>query len=179
MIPAIMVAASEHRTMALNLGALDFLAKPSSAEQLKQVLNAIETNDRTVPANIIVLDDETEVGYMLNTLLASAEFQFTMKFDPTDALEAVIASPPDVLVIDLMMPTMNGFEFLSRVRAYAHLQDLPVIVFSSQVLSAEESRFLSLHAQAVVPKGSLANLRALLTELRRVCKRSPSAAPEG
>lgn len=177
-IPVLMIASAEHQKMALDMGVKEFLVKPPKVEVLREALTAIHQPVEMETKRVIVVDDEGEIGYMLNMLLGSSEFEITMIYNPLAALEAVTASPPDVLVLDLLMPTMDGFEFIKRVREEAHLQTLPIIVFSSHVLSSAETRFISTNAQAVVAKGGLTNIRSLLAEMRRVTN-NPSQIPEG
>jgi DNA-binding response OmpR family regulator len=175
-IPVIMIAAVEHRQMGLDLGAASFLPKPSSAEEIRKALSELEAKYTLAPAKVMVVDDEPEVGYMLDMLLSSADFQFSLMYNPFTALEALAASPPDIVVVDLTMPVMDGFEFVRRVRDHAHLQDLPIIVFTATMVVGDDAKFLRAHVQAIVQKGGLSNMRALAAELHRLRKGSLTAS---
>jgi CheY-like chemotaxis protein len=71
----------------------------------------------------------------------------------SEGLERIAAHMPDLVLLDLMMPVMHGFEFMQRLRADAATRELPVVVLTAKDLSASEREFLQLHTDHVLQKG--------------------------
>ena len=93
------------------------------------------------------------------------------------ALDAMAVRAPDLLILDLMMPGLSGFDVIAAVRSRASTADLPVIVLSAKELSAAERRELASSARAVFAKASTGRVQ-LLAEVRRLL-RGRGALPSG
>jgi CheY-like chemotaxis protein len=91
--------------------------------------------------------------------------------DGQAGLERVAEHCPDLILLDLMMPVMHGFEFMERLRGNPAWRDVPVVVVTAKELSAEEREYLTAHAQRVVQKSG-DDATALLPLVRRAVARS-------
>jgi CheY-like chemotaxis protein len=84
------------------------------------------------PGKVLVIDDEPAVRRVLSGFLVQAGYTVTAAADGREALEMVVAGGvPDLIVLDLMMPTMNGFEVLSALRINKDWADIPVIILTA------------------------------------------------
>ena len=83
------------------------------------------------------------------------------------ALEAIAQRRPDVILLDLLMPRMDGFEVIASLQQDAERRDIPVIVLTAKTLTRQERRALKEHALAVIQKGAL-DRDALMAELKQV-----------
>jgi CheY-like chemotaxis protein len=106
-------------------------------------------------------------------LLAREGWKVRSANNGAEGLERVAESTPDLILLDLMMPVMDGFEFLAELRSHAKWRKLPVIVVSAKKLTPEERRFLEDATQRVVTKGTDAG-QSLLSALGKVIEARPS-----
>ena len=121
-------------------------------------------------ARVLVVDDDEQIRDAVGELLADEGFTFETAVDGEDALEQLITAttPPDVILLDLMMPRRNGYELLDVLRASVTLVDVPVIVLSAHISSP--------------PLGAVAWLRKpfkseeLIATIERVTSSGPAAA---
>lgn len=82
-------------------------------------------------ARVLVVDDEEDLRFVLSRWFGRAGYDVSEAGDGVAALEAVRQSPPDLLVIDLMMPVMDGFELIRRLRGDPTTAGIPIVVVSS------------------------------------------------
>jgi CheY-like chemotaxis protein len=152
-IPLIVTSSIDEARKAKNLGADDYLAKPVDGERLIDILDRV--TGRHSLTKVLLVDDEEVTHYLVRQLLPRAQYRLWIASDGTDALAQLVEQRPDVVLLDLRMPRMNGFEFLAHLRRNASLQAVPVIVVTSTVLSAEERASLE-GASLILPKSALA-----------------------
>ncbi len=152
-IPLIVTSSIDEARKAKNLGADDYLAKPVDGERLIDILDRV--TGRHSLTKVLLVDDEEVTHYLVRQLLPRAQYRLWIASDGTDALAQLVEQRPDVVLLDLRMPRMNGFEFLAHLRRNASLQAVPVIVVTSTVLSAEQRALLD-GASLILPKSALA-----------------------
>jgi signal transduction histidine kinase/DNA-binding response OmpR family regulator len=160
-IPVIVCTAYGERQNAAVLGASDFLAKPFTAEQLR------ETIGRLLPAggrSVLVVDDEEPVRRLVVETLGGYGLELREAADGEQALERVAAAVPDAIVLDLIMPKLDGFAVLERLQEAAETRTIPVVVLTARSLSAGERVWLRTRALAVLEKSeySAHELRTLV-----------------
>jgi len=88
--------------------------------------------DRLQPACILVVDDDPDMLEMVRAVLARDGYQLLMADDGDQALEIVERHRPDLIILDVMMPRMNGYQVLQQLRATAEFQDIPVLMFTAR-----------------------------------------------
>jgi PAS domain S-box-containing protein len=116
-------------------------------------------------ARVLVVDDDQAVLKLMNTTLRSLGYLPVCTSDGVKGLAAVAESRPDAIVLDLLMPNMGGLEFLERLRAQPSNRSIPVIVWTSQDLTAQEKSQLSTLTQGIVLKRH-GDIALLLEELK-------------
>jgi CheY-like chemotaxis protein len=104
-------------------------------------------------AKILIVDDEPDAATSMARLLEQAGHRVTPVPNGRDALIQVMTAVPDVVLLDLMMPEMDGPSFLEVVRSYLRLQSLPVVVFTGLADSPMIERIRHLHVNAILVKG--------------------------
>jgi CheY-like chemotaxis protein len=112
-----------------------------------------------------VVDDDQAVLKLMSTTLRSLGYVPICTSDGVEALASIDESKPDAIVLDLLMPNMGGLEFLERLRAQPSNRRIPVIVWTSQDLSATERSQLSRLTQGIVLKAH-GDIALLLEELK-------------
>ena len=130
---------------------------------------------------ILVVDDEADMRAMLDAVLRRAGFEVEQAPDGQDALRAVLARPPDLVVTDILMPRVDGWELCRRLRADRRTARIPIIFLSLRNGAADRTYGLELGADDFLAKPF--DTRELTARVQAVLKRSLAArapeAPEG
>jgi signal transduction histidine kinase/CheY-like chemotaxis protein len=138
-IPVVVCTAANGHERAAAFGAVDFVAKPFSPEHLRAVVH------RVLPAargTVLVVDDEADVRRLVIDALSDSGLEFVEAGDGEEALDAIATRPPDAIILDLMMPRLDGFGVLERLQANPRTRRIPVVVLTARRLSPEERRLL-------------------------------------
>ncbi|HZO89686.1 MAG TPA: response regulator [Chthonomonadaceae bacterium] len=93
-----------------------------------------------MPKKILAVDDERHIVRLVQVNLERAGYQVVTAFDGKEALEKVAAEHPDLVVLDVMMPYMDGFEVLQHLRKDPNTRDLPVIMLTAKAQDADVFR---------------------------------------
>jgi signal transduction histidine kinase/CheY-like chemotaxis protein len=162
-IPVAMVTVVDDERMAFSLGASDYLTKPVDRSRLLQLASALVSSKQ---GHALVVEDDTAARQVVARALTSAGWEVTEAANGQEGLERVADHCPDLILLDLMMPVMHGFEFMERLREDQATCAVPVIVLTAKELSTSEREFLTSHAQRIVQKGG-GGAEALLPLVRR------------
>jgi signal transduction histidine kinase/CheY-like chemotaxis protein len=158
-IPVIMVTVLNERGMAIPLGAADFVTKPVDRQRLTAILR--EHCAGPGGASILVVEDDLPTREALCRSLVSMGYVAHEAVNGRSGLDWLASHlAPSLILLDLMMPEMDGFEFLREMRKRPSFADVPVIVVTAKELTVEDVRILSGQAEQIIAKGE-----AYLTEL--------------
>lgn len=116
---------------------------------------------------LLVVDDDPDVIDLARQWLTAPDYVVEAVADGMAAVEAVGRQPPDVILLDLLMPRLDGFEVIERLRQDPATRDLPIIVLTAKTLEAAENAWLHTRVAQVIQKQGFAS-ETLLIELRRV-----------
>lgn len=150
-IPVVVVSIVAGEGRGRLLGAVDLVTKPFEREDLLRVLwrNLV----RKRGGRVLVVDDEEDVRQMLSEQLTEAGLEVVTAEDGQEGLEAIHREAPDAVLLDLVMPVMDGMTFLEKLRANPLHTGLPVIVLTAKDLTRQELKTLNDMASGVIPKG--------------------------
>lgn len=129
-------------------------------------------------ANVLVVEDHADLREMLTVLLESEGYTVQAARNGAEALEALAELRPDVILLDLMMPVMDGFEFLEEVEQRQGLEDVPIVVLTAKQLTAEEIDLLTGRTERVIAKEATSNVE-LGAAIRKCLRRRGTAATPG
>ncbi|HUX33796.1 MAG TPA: response regulator, partial [Gemmatimonadaceae bacterium] len=168
-IPVIVVSITESHELGLSLGAADWLMKPARREDfLAAVRRAATRADGDARAGtVLVIDDEPAAIEFLSDVLAHQGFHVVSALGGREGMARAVDAHPDVIVLDLMMPEVSGFDVVRGLRGAAATRDVPIIVFTVKDLTAHERAQLG-DVQAIVQKGR--GREALLHALRTLSR---------
>jgi CheY-like chemotaxis protein len=173
-IPVIMLTIVDDRNLGYALGASDYLTKPIDRERLVTVLKQ-HRRDRPV----LVVDDDAEVRQLLRRMLESEGYAVVEAENGQVALARLHDGSPSLILLDLMMPEMDGFEFVTELRRHEGWRAIPVVVITARDLSREDRERLNGHVEKVLQKGTYDRdqLLAEVSELvaASVARRRPPA----
>jgi two-component system cell cycle response regulator DivK len=113
---------------------------------------------------ILVVEDQEDNRQILRDLLASASYDMVEAENGQEALTAVAAHKPDLILMDIQLPIMDGYEATRRIKAMPEFKSIPIIVVTSYALSGDESKARDAGCDAYVTKPY--SPRALLAKIR-------------
>jgi len=161
-IPVVMLTMLDDRSLGYALGATDYLMKPIDRERL---VTALAPYRRELP--VLIVDDDPDVRALLRRMLEREGYTVDEADNGRVALERVRERAPGAILLDLMMPEMDGFEFLEELRRDEAGRGIPVIVVTARELSAEDHRRLNGSVERILQKGAYGHDH-LLAEVRRL-----------
>ncbi len=175
-VPVIIISALDHPDSGLRQDTVEYLAKPLDREALLAALQRITSaagrsasrhREAGAPCRVLIVDDDPFVDELLKAMLPQPEYDVTHVLNGSDALEAIRHTPPDLIILDLLIPGLHGMELLELLRADPATRDLPVIVLTAKTLNAEERARLNGTAQTLITKSDFTR-RQLVDALRRL-----------
>jgi signal transduction histidine kinase/CheY-like chemotaxis protein len=149
-IPVVMVFLRHDEGMGFSLGAAGYLAKPVDRKLLLRLVDMYATADSS--KRVLVVDDQPDVRDVVRRTLEQAQWQVSEAENGRVGLDRVAEVEPDLVVLDLMMPVMDGFEFLRELRDTPLGCTLPVLILTAKELGTEERRFLETQSAHVMAK---------------------------
>jgi PAS domain S-box-containing protein len=150
-IPVLVCATLNSPDNAWQLGAASYVAKPVDEPfLLKEIVRLIGK----APRRILIVDDEVITRLMLNETLVAAGYQTETAGDGEQAIAALRDNWPDLLILDLLMPKINGFGVLEWIRVDQRNRDLPVIILTAAELTPTEQRIVREGANALAIKSN-------------------------
>jgi signal transduction histidine kinase/DNA-binding response OmpR family regulator len=160
-IPVVICTAGNGRSEAGALGAADFLSKPFSSGQLRATVARLLPDGR---GSVLVVDDEESVRSLVIETLSEDGIELREAADGDEALAKVAARRPDAIVLDLILPTVDGFAVLDRLQSDPSTRSIPVVVLTARRLTPAERTTLKRGAVALLEKNDYSGdeLRALV-----------------
>jgi len=138
-IPVILLTIVDKKALGFRLGASAYLLKPLDPVAVLDALEQVTGGSGNGHKRVLVVDDDPHVADMLHQLLPESDFTLESAIDGVAGLEAIEAHRPDVVLLDIMMPRLDGFGVIERLRANRDTRDLPIIVISAKELTDIES----------------------------------------
>ncbi|MEK6243405.1 MAG: response regulator [Pseudomonadota bacterium] len=163
-IPVILMTIVDEKNRGYALGATDYMVKPVDRERLTGVLRNI---CGAVGRQALLVDDDDMTRRGMRLALEQDGWQVSEAENGRVALARLTETRPDIIVLDLMMPEMDGFEFLVEMRSRAEWRDIPVLVVTAKDLTVEERSRLNGEVERVLQKGAT-ELDELLREIGRI-----------
>jgi signal transduction histidine kinase/CheY-like chemotaxis protein len=160
-IPVILATVLGDREMGLALGAAEHLTKPIDTADLMRVLSRMTRGSGET--DVLVVDDDAGTREMLRRTLTRQGWTVREAEDGASGLDEVEHSRPSVVLLDLLMPRMNGFEMLAALRQNNLTRDVPVVIITSKDLTQEERAWLDGNALEIFQKGAYERLKLIET----------------
>ncbi|OUS29722.1 hypothetical protein A9Q99_08590 [Gammaproteobacteria bacterium 45_16_T64] len=154
-IPVQIVSGSERdRSMLLVQGAIGYLTKPVNEDQLSMVLNDISKLTQAKVKNILVIEDDKTNQKAITQLLQQKELAITCVDTGSEGVDKVLSGGFDVVILDLGLPDIDGFEVLERIKENGDLEKKPpIIIYTGKELSEKEQFQLEKYTSTIVIKG--------------------------
>jgi CheY-like chemotaxis protein len=163
-IPVVIVTVMDKAEHSHSLGATEFLPKPIDWDRLIETLARYTGNKRD--RSVLVVDDDENVREVLRRNLEADGWSVLEAQNGSEALQTLSATRPAAVVLDLMMPVMDGFEFILRYSQVAEWLSIPVLVLTAKDPTPDEQRHLQGQVARVLRKGNYSE-EELLAEIHR------------
>ena len=151
-IPVIMITIIDEKHVGYALGAADYLTKPIDWKRLTAVLQKYQRADAS--CRVLVVEDDARTRKMLRTRLKRHGWSVTEAENGRVALARMAERLPDLILLDLMMPEMDGFQFVDQLRLNQAWRSIPVIVVTAKDLTEEDRRRLNGYVESILQKGA-------------------------
>jgi PAS domain S-box-containing protein len=172
-IPVVMMTILNDQEMGYMLGASEYLNKPIDRSRLSAVLNKYRPKEGQ--CGVMIIEDDEPTRQVLARSVAKLGWTVVEAPNGRPALEYLKTTRPNLILLDLMMPQMDGFEFLAELRNKEEYQSIPVVVLTSKDLSPEERALLSGKVERILQKGTYSR-DALLREVKQIVSHCADAA---
>jgi PAS domain S-box-containing protein len=175
-IPIIIISIVDQKQVGFALGAADYLVKPIRKPVLLETIRK-HVPQQTDDAVILLVDDDPKTLELLEEILGSAGYETRSVHSGARALEVLSSKRVCAVLLDLLMPGMDGFEVIRHVRAQATLKELPILVMTAMTLAPAQIALLGRETQALFQKNGSWQ-QQLMVEVGRVAqgrKRAKSA----
>jgi adenylate cyclase len=151
-IPVILATVLEEQSKGYVFGATDYLTKPLNPKALSALLNRYLQDRDAGP--VLVVEDDQGTREITAWVLEREGWQVSEASNGREALEQVAAQRPQLILLDLIMPEMDGFEFIDRLCAMPFGREIPIVVVTAHDLNADEGSYLQNHVSQVLQKGA-------------------------
>jgi signal transduction histidine kinase/DNA-binding response OmpR family regulator len=163
-IPVLVVSVTQDSIKALSLGAAECLSKPVSSETMVDMVRRLLDGSQG-EATVLVVDDETDTVDFIRDTLKAEGFRVLVAHDGHQALEVLKRRTPHLVLLDLMMPELSGFEVLQALASDPATSDIPVVVLTARGGDGDQQRGLALGARRYMNKPF--DVRELIAEVQR------------
>jgi CheY-like chemotaxis protein len=172
-VPILVASTIEDQAKAFHLGARDYIIKPVERLEFLSRLRAL--TGQTPIKRVLIIDDNERDRYLLKRQLIDSSFSISEAFNGYDGFKNACEQRPDIIVLDLNMPGLSGFEVLEQLKSEGATRDIPVVICTSRILTNTEQKQLTGRAAAILSKEDLGH-RAVAQELQRVIHAAGLAA---
>jgi CheY-like chemotaxis protein len=169
-IPVIMVTVAPDRGIGLSLGAAEVMTKPVDRGELTALLRQLLSRD----GPILVVEDDLATRETVRNTIEKMGLTVAEVTNGRLALTWLAENPaPALILLDLMMPEMDGFEFLDKFNSHADWRHIPVVVITAKQLTAAERGLLSGQARGVIKKSASTTDREIADAIRKAVGQRP------
>jgi CheY-like chemotaxis protein len=164
-IPVMILSMTNDKHLSFALGASEFLTKPIQRDKLLPVLSKYLETPKS--GTVLVIEDDITTGEMLTRMLEKEGYHPLNAGNGQIALDVMQTVTPQLILLDLMMPEMDGFEFVKQMRKRQEWSHIPVVVVTAKNITEEDRTRLNGSIANIIQKGAI-NREALLKEVRKL-----------
>ena len=171
-IPVIMVTIVDEHRRGIALGAAGYLTKPIDRDRLHQLVGRFRA--LTPPARVLLVEDDPVQRERVGAWLEDQQWVVQEATNGREALARLQEEVPDVILLDLMMPEMDGFAVVAAMQKEARWRNIPVIVITARDLNANDRERLNSGVQSILVK-EMFRPAELVERIRRLVHTNPAA----
>lgn len=170
-IPVVIISIVADRDKGLSLGAAGVLQKPFTQGELASALANMKSKHGSDLLDVLAIDDDPAVLELICGHLGNEAIRVRCAGSGKEGLEMARSNPPDLILLDLMMPGMNGFEVAEALRRDEMTNSIPILVLTAKLLTQEDRARLNGHVERVMQKSDFNHGNFLMEVRRAIAKR--------
>lgn len=151
-IPVIISSVIDNKDLGFALGAADYLVKPVDKTTLLSRIKDLSKRKRGTSTTILCIDDNEQALELLVSILESAEYSIITATSGRQGLEKAVAFKPDIIILDLMMPEVDGFEVAQTLKNHPGTVDIPILVLTAKDLTVDDKMRLAGKIESFIQK---------------------------
>ena len=168
-IPVIIVSILDEKNLGFSLGAVDYFVKPVNRDDLVQALDRVHIlprTDRQSPS-VLVIDDDRAAVDLIQVILENEGYRVFKAFQGKEGVEMATREHPDLIILDLIMPDVSGFNVAYQLKQIPATRGIPIIILTSMDIDEETQERLGAHVTSLMSKGSFTK-KDLLREIGNI-----------
>jgi signal transduction histidine kinase/DNA-binding response OmpR family regulator len=169
-IPVIVISMIDEKECAHSYGITDYFTKPVDKDILLSTLNDLTNGLNIESPKVLVVDDEPDVIELIASMIEPAGYGISRAYNGQEGIDKAINEHPDLLILDLMMPVVNGFDVIKKLKNTDDTKNIPIIICTAKDLTKAELQMLTQNVISIMQKGMF-NTDQFLDEINRVTKR--------
>jgi len=168
-IPIIIVSIVDEKNLGFSLGAVDYFVKPVNRQELLGAIERVHILPRTGDhrPTVLVIDDDRAATDLIQVILENEGYHVLKAFDGKDGVELAARNHPDLIILDLIMPGMSGFNVAYQLKHIPATRSIPIIVLTSMEIDEDAQAQLGLYISGLMNKSSFTK-RDLLREITNI-----------
>lgn len=164
-IPVIMLTIVDNKNIGYALGASDYLTKPIDRDRLGAILNKYRGERH--PCRLLLVEDDAPTREMMRRMLEKEQWTVMEAENGQVALEQMTNQQPELILLDLMMPQMDGFTFVNVLQQNEAWRSIPVVILTAKEITAEDRQQLNGYVENILQKGAYTR-EELLSQVRKL-----------
>jgi signal transduction histidine kinase/CheY-like chemotaxis protein len=166
-IPVVIVSVTSDQQLGFSLGAIEYFVKPVSKDRLLEAVHKAALATGGAVQRVLVVDDEPLTVEFVATTVRGAGYQVIEATSGRQGIELALAQRPDLVILDLIMPQVSGFEVVQLLRHDPRTKDIPILIYTAKNLTEEDRRQLRDRVQSITAKPGKEDLLRELDRLAR------------
>ncbi|WP_298818864.1 response regulator [Chloroflexus sp.] len=176
--PIVVLTIDEQAQRGLTLDVAEYLVKPIEPQRLLTVVQRYcRRTDKGSQPLILVIEDDRDLAELVARTLRTAGWQTEVAFDGATGLSMALSRQPDLILLDYMLPQLDGLQLLTQLRSQPAGSAIPVIFMTARDLTSEERSYLATSANAILRKADL-NIEQIVVHIRQIIQPLSTATPQ-
>ena len=165
-IPIVLTSKINKESLPFDIGQADFLTKPIDRQQLLQMMVKFDLladgkRGKKTPSSILIVDDDPQNIRLIKAMLKPFNMEVMVADGGKAGLELALKKKPDLIILDLMMPDVDGFEVVSKLREDPAASQIPILIYTAKNITSEDRERLQGNIQSIIQKGDFGKDRFL------------------
>jgi len=165
-IPIVLTSKINKESLPFDIGQADFLTKPIDRQQLLQMMVKFDLladgkRGKKTPSSILIVDDDPQNIRLVKAMLKPFNMEVIVADGGKAGLELALKKKPDLIILDLMMPDVDGFEVVSKLREDPAASQIPILIYTAKNITSEDRERLQGNIQSIIQKGDFGKDRFL------------------
>jgi CheY-like chemotaxis protein len=165
-IPIVLTSKVNKESLPFDIGQADFLTKPIDRQQLLQMMVKFDLladgkRGKKTPSSILIVDDDPQNIRLIKAMLKPFNMEVMVADGGKAGLDMALKKKPDLIILDLMMPDVDGFEVVSKLREDPAASQIPILIYTAKNITSEDRERLQGNIQSIIQKGDFGKDRFL------------------